>query len=198
MTTYGYCRISRDTQEASNQEAHLRSLGAEIIITETKSGRDDSRPLFNELLNETLTEGDTLIVRHIDRMGRTLKKLLTTRETLQTKGVKLIANGRTYNWEQDWLIYVIEGAMAEQEVRLNSQRVSAAHKARASQGKPRLPGRPKAISPRQQIEVWKARQGEDPISITTLAAKYGVARATVRKAIELEDTKRTARTQPTE
>lgn len=191
MKRIGYCRVSTEEQDVKNQTDYLKSLGAEIVLPEIQSGRKNDRPVLNKLLDE-LEEGDTLIVRHVDRLGRDALKLLQIRKLLQDRQVKLIAGGKEYDFTNysDCLMFTIQAGMAEQESYLNGDRVRTAVEAKKRNRTYKKPkGRPIAISPRKQIEIWKAVHLEG-FSLSSQANRYGVARGTVKKAYIAECVKR--------
>lgn len=73
---YGYARVStrgqaKDGNSLENQEAILKEHGAEVIYSDSVTGRNLDRPNLKKLLSE-IKEGDTLIVTKLDRIARSL------------------------------------------------------------------------------------------------------------------------------
>lgn len=94
-TTIGYVRVSTSDQTVENQKQQIKEAGYHIskwYVDEAVSGsvRAVERSGFSELLNY-VREGDTLVVVGIDRLGRNTIDVLSTVETLQAKGVKVIS-----------------------------------------------------------------------------------------------------------
>lgn len=73
---YGYARVStkgqaKDGNSLENQEAILKEHGAEVIYSDSVTGRNLDRPNLKKLLLE-IKEGDILIVTKLDRIARSL------------------------------------------------------------------------------------------------------------------------------
>ena len=68
---YGYVRVSTKEQNTGRQNDALDSLGVtvDMIFTDHQSGKDFSRPAYQEMVN-TISKGDLLIIKSIDRLGR--------------------------------------------------------------------------------------------------------------------------------
>ncbi|KVJ59166.1 recombinase family protein [Enterobacter hormaechei] len=91
----GYVRVSTSDQTVTNQQQQITEAGYQVAKWFTDSAVSGStkateREGFGDLLNY-VREGDTLIVIGIDRLGRTTIDVLSTVETLQAKGVKVIS-----------------------------------------------------------------------------------------------------------
>lgn len=91
MKVYGYCRISRNTQNIERQERNI--LGYEptaIIIKEVYTGRVvQSRPQWQKLYSK-LESGDTVIFDSVSRMSRDADEGITEYMKLFDKGVNLV------------------------------------------------------------------------------------------------------------
>jgi DNA invertase Pin-like site-specific DNA recombinase len=85
---YGYARVSTDDQNADMQLAALKSAGCKRIFTDDGlSGAKIKRPALLRCL-KTLKAGDTLTVWKLDRLGRSLRDLITLLDDLKKEGVK--------------------------------------------------------------------------------------------------------------
>ena len=82
----GYCRVSTEDQNPTLQLEALKSAGCERIFTDTASGATTHRPQLQRCL-KILTDGDSLIVWKLDRLGRSLKDLIILLDTLKAQGV---------------------------------------------------------------------------------------------------------------
>lgn len=71
MATWGYIRVSSKEQNPDRQIAELRPLVTteSHLIVEKMSGKDFDRPLWKSLKN-IMREGDVLVVKSLDRLGR--------------------------------------------------------------------------------------------------------------------------------
>lgn len=76
-TIYGYARVSTREQNEDRQMIALRQFGAEEknIFLDKQSGKDFNRPYYGKLLRR-LHEGDTLVIKSIDRLGRNYQDIL--------------------------------------------------------------------------------------------------------------------------
>lgn len=77
-TTYGYARVSSRDQNLDRQLDALADFGVERarIFADRASGKDFERPQWRRLVGR-LAEGDTLVVKSIDRLGRNYDEILT-------------------------------------------------------------------------------------------------------------------------
>src|SRR5208337_3847378 len=83
---YGYARVSKDEQNPALQIAALKKDGCEHILKEKLSGATTKRPALLRCL-KTLERGDTLTVWKLDRLGRSLRDLITMLDDLKKRGV---------------------------------------------------------------------------------------------------------------
>ena len=91
----GYARVSTTDQSPELQLDALRRAGCEKIFTETAVRRaSDDRPELRRVLADVLRAGDTLVVWKLDRLARSLKKLITTAEELEAVKIGLGAAHR--------------------------------------------------------------------------------------------------------
>lgn len=86
----GYARVSKwDGRHAKNsQRGALLASGVHAghIYEDASSGRRDNRPGLAACL-KTLSEGDTLVVWRLDRLGRDLRHVVNTVHELTARGV---------------------------------------------------------------------------------------------------------------
>ncbi len=76
-TTYGYMRVSTREQNEDRQRIALLESGVpeENLYLDKQSGKDFKRPGYRTLV-EKLKEGDTLVIKSIDRLGRNYDEIL--------------------------------------------------------------------------------------------------------------------------
>lgn len=74
---YGYARVSTREQNEDRQMIALRQFGVQPahIFLDKQSGRDFNRPAYRKML-KMLREGDTLVIKSIDRLGRNYEDIL--------------------------------------------------------------------------------------------------------------------------
>ena len=89
----GYARVSTRNQSIDAQVAALKELGCTKIFSCSGSGSGKSA-INNDKLNELLNyvrEGDIVYVTKIDRLGRSLSKILSVINALNDKRVGLVS-----------------------------------------------------------------------------------------------------------
>ncbi|HFK7119107.1 TPA: recombinase family protein, partial [Escherichia coli] len=82
----GYVRVSTNDQNTDLQRNALNCVGCELIFEDKISGTKSERPGLKKLLR-TLSAGDTLVVWKLDRLGRSMRHLVTLIEELRQRGV---------------------------------------------------------------------------------------------------------------
>ena len=74
---YGYARVSTKEQNEQRQIVAPEGLGLDWkqVFTDKQSGKDFERTNYRKLVRR-LKEGDTLVVKSIDRLGRNYEEIL--------------------------------------------------------------------------------------------------------------------------
>ena len=74
---YGYVRVSTKEQNEDRQLLAMQQIGipAACLFTDKQSGKDFDRPAYRRLLH-VLREGDILVVKSIDRLGRDYEEII--------------------------------------------------------------------------------------------------------------------------
>lgn len=74
---YGYVRVSSKDQNEERQLIALSEYGINksAIFIDKQSGKDFNRPQYKRMLRK-LKEGDTMVVKSIDRLGRNYEEIL--------------------------------------------------------------------------------------------------------------------------
>ena len=74
---YGYARVSTKEQNEQRQIVALEEFGLDRkqIFTDKQSGKDFERTNYRKLVRR-LKDGDTLVVKSIDRLGRNYEEIL--------------------------------------------------------------------------------------------------------------------------
>ncbi len=75
--TYGYIRVSSKEQNEDRQVIAMTNFGIKKrnIISDKQSGKDFERPGYKKLICN-LREGDILVIKSIDRLGRNYSEIL--------------------------------------------------------------------------------------------------------------------------
>lgn len=74
---YGYARVSSRDQNIDRQILALTEAGVkeENIFIDKQSGKDFNRPSYQKMIN-TVTSGDMILLKSIDRLGRNYSEIL--------------------------------------------------------------------------------------------------------------------------
>lgn len=175
----GLARVSVGAQDAQLQRNTLTEAGCARIFEENVSTRKIDRPGPAAAL-DYLRPGDTLCVWKLDRLGRSVKDVLTIADSLHERGIGLkILIGRpagTYTpTGEGKFFFTIMAAFAELERDIIHERTMAGLAAARAKG--RTGGRPTVMDP-DKLAAARARHanGQSPGQI---ARALGVSRATI-------------------
>lgn len=86
----GYIRVSTSDQNEARQVEALKKENCEKFYIDKCSGKNLQRPEFKKMM-DFIREGDTLIISEYSRLARSTSDLLSTVNTLNSKGVQLIS-----------------------------------------------------------------------------------------------------------
>src|SRR5581483_8396258 len=86
----GYARVSTAGQDLEAQRQRLNAAGAGRLFEDVISGRSFERPGLASLL-EYARPDDVLCVVRLDRLGRSLRQLLDTVDSLKQRGIGLMS-----------------------------------------------------------------------------------------------------------
>jgi DNA invertase Pin-like site-specific DNA recombinase len=180
MTDYGYARVSTRDQNCAIQVSALRAAGCDVIREEKASGAK-VRPALTALLGE-LQKGDTLTVFKLDRLGRSLRHLLSTIADLDARGVtvRFIKDSIDLSTPTGRLLLHVLGAVAEFERELILERTAAGIAAAEARGSRR--GRPpKDLEAPQVVEALRMRS--EGLSTARITRAMGMSKATLYRWI---------------
>jgi len=82
----GYARASTQDQNLELQLDALRAAGCEKVFEDKTSGTRTARPGLDQIL-EHARQGDTVVVSRLDRLGRSMRRLLIVVSDLEKRGV---------------------------------------------------------------------------------------------------------------
>ena len=178
MTMYGYARVSvkeTDSRNLTLQVEQLVRSGVSLthVHQEEASGARTDRAALLELLDR-LEEGDTLVVTHIDRLGRSLIYCLQTLEGLHRNGVNFRSlaeeiDTRTANGKLQ-----LPAILAFTKWYRNSTRERSVDGQQRARANGRIPGRPASTTPEQDVQILKwLAQG---MGQTEVARHMGISR----------------------
>lgn len=178
---YGYARISTDDQTPAPQLAALKRAGCRTVFKdEGLSGATIKRHALSRCLKK-LRDGDILIVWKLDRLGRSLRDLITILDDLRARGVKFRSISEAIDTETATgrAMWQTIAVLAEIERSLIRERTRAGVKAAQSRGV-KFGRKPKLTA--QQIDHARKliAQGKRPNDV---AALLNASRATLYRAL---------------
>ena len=184
-----YARVSTLDQEPENQlqelrrYVHARSWPAAVeYVDHGVSGARDRRPALDRLIRDaTRRRFDVLICWRLDRLGRSLKHLVTLLDELQAFGVGFVSLGEGIDLQTPAgrLQLHILAALSEFERARIAERV-AAGLARARRDGTRL-GRPEKRIPERVLAPVRGlsmRQAGEILGVSKSTAQRWLARST--------------------
>ncbi|MCA9078018.1 MAG: recombinase family protein [Planctomycetaceae bacterium] len=177
----GYARVSTDDQDLSLQLDALRQHGVidAFIFTDKASGEKSERPGLSRCF-DVLQKGDVLVVWRLDRLGRSLRDLVSMIERLETMGVAFrslsdgvvdttTASGR--------LIFNVFGALAQFERQVIAERTKAGLAAARARG--RLGGRPRIEGDDPRVITAKALHRDSGNSVSYICRTLRISKTTL-------------------
>jgi DNA invertase Pin-like site-specific DNA recombinase len=176
----GYARVSTNDQDLALQLDALESAGAIRVFSDAGSGALVDRPQLTACLGY-LRDGDTLAVWRLDRLGRSLRHLVTLIDELSSRGVQFrsLTEAIDTSTPGGRLQLGIFAALAEFERELISERTRAGIAAARRRG--REPGRRRVMTA-SKIRAAKALKAEG-MRMTQIAAELSVSRSALYAAL---------------
>ncbi|PWC09652.1 recombinase family protein [Brenneria corticis] len=142
----GYARVSTGDQNLDLQENALIRAECEQIFTDTASGKNARRPGLRRAIRR-LKCGDTLVVWKLDRLGRSVRDLITLVSDLQSRGIhfRSLTDSIDTSTPAGRFFFHVMSALAEMERELIIERTRAGLAAAREQG--RIGGRRPVMTP---------------------------------------------------
>jgi DNA invertase Pin-like site-specific DNA recombinase len=178
----GYCRVSTDDQSLDLQKDALSKAGCEKIFEDRISGAKSQRPGLNTLL-EFARPDDTIVVWRLDRLGRSMKDLISLVSVLDEKNIQLASLNESIDTSttSGKLFFHIFGAIAEFEKNLIVDRTRAGLAAARARG--RKGGRPKLLDQSKRDLAVKLYHERDK-TVKEICELMGISKPTLYKYIE--------------
>lgn len=144
----GYVRVSTNDQNTALQKNALECAGCELIFEDKISGKTADRPGLKKVLR-TLSEGDTLVVWKLDRLGRSMRHLVSLIEELRSRGINFrsLTDSIDTSTPMGRFFFHVMGALAEMERELIVERTRAGLAVARAEG--RIGGRRPKLSATQ-------------------------------------------------
>lgn len=186
----GYARVSTQDQKLDSQIDALKQAGCERIYQEVVSGAKRERKVLNDCL-EHLRNGDVLVVYKIDRLGRSLKHLVSLIASLEEKGVlfKSLNDPIDTTTPQGKLVFNIFSSLAEFERELIQERTKAGLKSARARG--RVGGRPKGLSDeaKRKAKMAETLYKSQDHSIKEICNNLSISTSTLYKYLRYQGVK---------
>lgn len=177
---FGYARVSTEQQNLDRQLDMLQKYGVDHIYNEKMTGTKRNRPELEKLL-ERLTEGDTIVVESLSRLGRSTKDLIWLMETFNAKGVNLVSLKESIDTTTSTgkLLFTLMSAIAQFERDVIADRTREGLNSARARG--RKGGRPRTDSDklRKAIKLYNTHQ----YSLAEIEDMTGVKRSTLYRGI---------------
>lgn len=179
--TIGYARVSTSEQDLRLQLDALKKHGVpkKLIFTDKASGAKEDRRGLEACLAE-LQSGDILMVWRLDRLGRSIRHLVSLIEQLQKRGVgfRSICDGAIDTTSASGeLIFHVFSALAHFERRLISERTKAGLMAARARG--RLGGRPKLDPDDPRITTARSLHRDRTLTIAEICSTLRCSKSTL-------------------
>lgn len=180
MRLFGYARVSMSRQSLDIQINALKTAGVNDtrIFTDTETGKHVDRHGL-KLLRMKVEEGDILLVKKLDRLGRDTGDMIRLIEEFDKLGVaiRFLDDGISTEGTMGKMVVTILSAVAQAErlrilERTNEGRVEAKSKGIKFGRKP--------VIDRNQLLEWQAKG----LGATLIAKQMGIGRSTVYKLLK--------------
>ena len=180
----GFARVSTQEQDLKIQLSKLNEFGCEKIFKGKQSGASIKNEEKLKELIDFIREGDEVIVTRLDRLGRSLKSILDAIDNIHSKGACLNIIDGSLNTSNDNpfsnAMINLCGVFAQLERDLIKARTAEGRAEAKAKGKHL--GRMPSLSDKQAQDLLKEKLNGE--SVSALARKYEVSRATVHRTLE--------------
>lgn len=179
MRLFGYARVSTSQQSLDIQVRALRDavVKANRIFTDKASGSSSDRKGL-DLLRMKVEEGDVILVKKLDRLGRDTADMIQLIKEFDAQGVSIrfIDDGISTDGEMGKMVVTILSAVAQAERQRILERTNEGRQEAMAKGV--VFGRKRKIDRDAVLNMWQQGLGASHISKT-----MNIARSTVYKVI---------------
>lgn len=188
MATYGYGRVSRDSQSSSTQKYMIeQALGMSVdewyedhaVSGTTKAA---TRPMFSKMV-EGAVSGDVLVFSRVDRIARRTSDVLVTVEALLERGVEvyILQIGKTPLSSKEGMMQLTLYAMFAENERLSIvERTRDTLARKKAEGV--VLGPPLKIQPNTLKALCDGRSAGKTLDI--LSDEYEIDRTTITRVVK--------------
>lgn len=179
----GYARVSTGEQNLDLQTSALKSAGCDVLFDDQGvSGASFSRPGLASTLAR-LRPGDVLVVWRLDRLGRSLRRLIELFESLTARGIQFQSLTEAIDTTScsGVLVFHMLAALAQFERSLIGERTRAGMRAARERGCQL--GRRPILTPAQKREAVELLAH---LPIADVARRFKVHPRTIRRVRQQE------------
>lgn len=178
--TVGYARVSTEQQNLDRQLDMLNKYGVDKIYTEKMTGTKRDRPELNKLLDR-MTEGDTVVIESLSRLGRSTKDLIELVDLFDKEDVHLVSMKESIDTSTPAgkLLFTLMSAIAQFERDVIAERTKEGLNAARARG--RNGGRPRTDSHKLQQAVKLYNAGQH--TVKEIEELTGIKKATLYRGI---------------
>ena len=156
---FGYARVSVETQNLDRQLDVLKNYGVDVVYNEKMTGTKKDRPELSKMLDR-MTEGDTVVIESLSRLGRSTKDLIELTELFHSKGVNFVSLKESIDTSTSTgrLLFTLMSAIAQFERDVIADRTREGLNSARARG--RIGGRPKINMEqvKKAVKLYKTRQ----------------------------------------
>jgi DNA invertase Pin-like site-specific DNA recombinase len=176
----GYIRVSTNDQNIDLQRNALQGADCEQIFADKITGTSTERPGLNRALR-VLSPGDTLVVWKLDRLGRSVRHLITLVEDLKSRGIhfRSLTDSIDTSTSMGRFFFHVMSALAEMERELIVERTRAGLAAAREQG--RIGGRRRIMT--EQVVARAKRMFAQGATLQQVALVLEVSPKTIYRYI---------------
>ncbi len=177
---FGYARVSTEQQNLDRQLDALKRYGCDFIYNEKMTGTRRDRPELTKLLDR-VTEGDTVVIESLSRLGRSTKDLIDLTEIFEKKGVHLVSLKESIDTSTSTgkLLFTLMSAIAQFERDVIADRTREGLRSARARG--RNGGRPRTDPEKVKKAIKLYNTGQ--YSVREIEELTGVKKATLYRAL---------------
>ena len=180
---FGYARVSTEAQKLDRQLDALKKYGVDVIYNEKMTGTKRDRPELTKLLDR-ISEGDTVVIESLSRLGRSTKDLIELTELFEKKGVHLVSLKEAIDTSTSTgkLLFTLMSAIAQFERDVIADRTREGLRSARARG--RTGGRPKADAEavKKAVKLYNTQH----YTIKEIEELTGVKKSTLYRNLQRE------------
>ena len=189
MSLVGFARVSTKEQDLTAQLDALNNAGCDEIFHGKQSGASDDNDAKLDDLVRYIRKDDVVIVTKLDRLGRSLRSILNTIESIHEKKATLrsldgaidTSNASPFAKAQTALL----GVFAQLERDLIVDRTSEGRERARKEGV--TFGRPPKLSKDEKARILELYNSSDQITYEEIARMFDVSHMTVQRIVKKGD-----------